>query len=141
MIPSWTHDRHDEADHAGDTGRARVAFRDGDALTRAIDATWWPRSRNLAEELPPLIVALHEHGDRITRVSYNPEVWEPAPNRIAADGRVVRLGWFRSIDAHTLELSRIDSGRRVVVAVVLPEAVVHVPAVEVAAAAVGTAAA
>ena len=32
-------------------------------------------------------------------------LWETAPRRLAADGRTIRLGWFRSIDPQLLDLT------------------------------------
>ncbi|MGY1641263.1 DUF5994 family protein [Geodermatophilus sp. SYSU D00703] len=42
---------------------------------------------------------------RVTRVAYNPDAWETAPRRLAADGRIIRLGWSRSIDPQILGLT------------------------------------
>jgi hypothetical protein len=38
-------------------------------------------------------------------VSYNPELWDEAPRKIAVGGRVVKLGWFRTMDQHALRLT------------------------------------
>lgn len=106
---------------ASDEQGTHIAFNYDTTGTRTVAATWWPRSRSLVKELPELIVALREHGDRMTRLSYNPERWDTAPNRIAADGRVIRLGWFASLDPSVLVLSGIDSDRRITVSVVEPD--------------------
>jgi hypothetical protein len=38
-------------------------------------------------------------------VNYNPEVWTSATRRLEADGRTIRLGWFRSLDRRLLNLT------------------------------------
>jgi hypothetical protein len=107
-----------------DAGVDDVRLTFGVATVRGstIDATWWPRSTRLVHDLPPLIVALRQHGVRVSRVSYNPSLWEPTPNRIYADGRTVRLGWFASIDPTLLVLTGTDSNRSFTVLVVPPPA-------------------
>jgi hypothetical protein len=62
-------------------------------------------------ELPDLIVGLHRRGLRITRVAYRKEGWEPAPRRLAADDRVIRLGWFPGIDPHLVRMTGGDGGQ------------------------------
>src|SRR3954454_11492721 len=76
----------------------RLALIDPPAPRTTLDGAWWPRTRGLSEELPGLVEELARRGVRVTRVAYNPDAWETAPRRIAADGRSIRLGWFRSID-------------------------------------------
>jgi Family of unknown function (DUF5994) len=55
----------------------------------------------------------------VRRVAYNPDAWEAAPRRLAADGRTIRLGWFRSIDPQLLNLTG-DVGRRRLDLLVVP---------------------
>jgi hypothetical protein len=56
-------------------------------------------------ELPPLVKELHRRGIRVTRVAYNPASWVPTTRRLQADGRTIRLGWFRNIDRQLLNLT------------------------------------
>lgn len=90
---------------AGDTGRVRLALIDPPAERTTLDGAWWPRTRSLGDELPGLVEELHRRGIRVTRVVYNPDAWEAAPRRLAADGRTIRLGWFPSIDPQLLSLT------------------------------------
>ncbi len=76
-----------------------------------LDGAWWPRSRSLTEQLPPLIVELHRRGIRITRVAYRRETWDAAPRRLPADNRVIRLGWFQSLDPHLVSLTGGQGGQ------------------------------
>jgi hypothetical protein len=83
----------------------RLALIEPRSPRTSLDGAWWPRSSDLSEELPALLTELHTRGIRATRVAYNPASWDPAPRRLDADGRVVRLGWFRGLDPHLLNLT------------------------------------
>lgn len=78
----------------------------------ARSGTWSPASSDLSEELPGLVSDLHRKGLRIFRVAYNPDRWDHAPRRIAADGRTVRLGWFHHLPEDLLILQG-TAGERV----------------------------
>jgi hypothetical protein len=91
---------------AGDADRVRLALIDPPAGRTTLDGAWWPRTVRLGDELPGLVQELHRRGIRVTRVTYHPDSWEAAPRRLAADGRTIRLGWFRSIDPQLLNLTR-----------------------------------
>jgi hypothetical protein len=91
------------------------------AGTGAVDGGWWPRSRDPDAELPSLIAGLDASLGPITRVALNLDAWDSAPRRVAVDGRRVRVGWFRQMDAHTVGLTRAAQDR-VVLLVVPPQA-------------------
>ena len=91
------------------------------AGTGAVDGGWWPRSRDPDAELPGLIAGLESAVGPITRVALNLDAWDTAPRRVAVDGRRIRVGWFRHMDAHTIGVTRASQGR-VVLLVVPPEA-------------------
>ncbi|WP_222263143.1 DUF5994 family protein [Modestobacter marinus] len=88
-----------------DDGSVRLALIDPPSARTTLDGAWWPRTSDLAEELPPLVEELHRRGIRVTRVNYNPGTWTSATRRLEADGRTIRLGWFRSLDRHLLNLT------------------------------------
>ena len=75
-----------------------LALIDPPAARTTLDGAWWPRTRDLTSELSPLVEELRRRGFTVTRVAYNPDLWEPTARRLHADGRTIRLGWFRSID-------------------------------------------
>ena len=81
---------------------------------------------SLGDELPGLVQELHRRGIRVTRVAYNPGSWEAAPRRLAADGRTIRLGWFRSIDPQLLDLTGDSRRGRLDLLVVPPETTAEV---------------
>ena len=76
-----------------------------------VDGAWWPRSRDLAAELPALLAVLAVRLGDIPRVSYNLTEWETAPPEIAADGVRVRLSGFWSRPPHTVDVVAGDRRR------------------------------
>lgn len=90
---------------AGAADPVRLALIDPPAERTTLDGAWWPRTRSLTDDLPALVQELHRRGIRVTRVAYNPDAWEATPRRLEADGRTIRLGWFRTIDAQLLDLT------------------------------------
>jgi hypothetical protein len=91
------------------------------AGTGAVDGGWWPRSRDPDAELPGLIAGLDASLGPITRLALNLVAWDSAPRRVAVDGRRVRVGWFRHMDAHTIGVTRAGQDRMTLL-VVPPEA-------------------
>jgi hypothetical protein len=91
------------------------------AGTGAVDGGWWPRSRDPDAELPDLIAGMDSSLGPVTRMALNLDAWGSAPRRVAVDGRRVRVGWFRQMDAHTIGLTRAAQDR-VVLLVVPPQA-------------------
>jgi Family of unknown function (DUF5994) len=102
-----------------DVGGIRLALIDPPAARTTLDGAWWPRTRDLTSELSPLVEELQRRGFTVTRVAYNPDLWEPTARRLHADGRTIRLGWFRSIDPQLLNLTG-DVGRRRLDLLVVP---------------------
>jgi hypothetical protein len=100
----------------------RVSLRDGagDGAS-AFDGGWFPRSRNLAVELPELIAELDRRGVRVERFTYALEAWEPVARKVVVQGRVVRTGGFRSMDRGVVCLTWAGGARRADLLVVAPE--------------------
>ncbi|MFF5710517.1 DUF5994 family protein [Streptomyces sp. NPDC012756] len=80
-------------------------------LTGLLDGAWWPRSRDLAAELPPLVDALEERYGRITRVTVNPTRWPVVPHKVPATGHTVHVGWFTEQDPDKMILLSYTIGR------------------------------
>ncbi|WP_314222948.1 DUF5994 family protein [Streptomyces zaehneri] len=77
-----------------------------------LDGAWWPRSRDLAAELPSLTAALEPSWGRITRVTVNPTHWPVVPRKVPVGGHVVKVGWFLAEqDPHELLLLSYRTGR------------------------------
>jgi hypothetical protein len=88
--------------------------------TGHVDGAWWPRTRDLAAELPGLLAAVTGRLGRIDRVTYHLADW-PAPHRrLVADGNVVRLEGFRSQESGTLTVIGWDR-HRLTMLVIPPE--------------------
>ena len=106
---------------AGDAEQIRLALIEPPAERTTLDGAWWPRTRNLSDELPGLVEELQRRGIRVRRVAYHPDAWEAAPRRMAADGRTIRLGWFHGIDPQLLDLTGDSPRSRLDLLVVPPE--------------------
>jgi hypothetical protein len=102
-------------------------------LQTTLAGGWWPRTRELALELPLLVAAFAERGVRITRVTYHPSLWLIAPPKLRLGGHTVRLGWDREIDPN-LVILRTEQDARIDLLVVPPDASATVAAQALAAA-------
>jgi Family of unknown function (DUF5994) len=89
----------------------------GDAT---FDGAWWPRSCDLAAELPELITELSRRGVRVERFAYPLAAWPPLPRRIAAPGGLIRAGGFHSMDPGVVSLTWAGGTRRADLLVVPP---------------------
>lgn len=77
-----------------------------------VDGAWWPRSRDLTAELPPLMAVLDPLWGRITRVTVNPTFWPVVPRKVQVAGHLVHVGWFKAEqDPHKLLLLSYTTGR------------------------------
>ena len=84
----------------------RVSLRDdAGSGNAAFDGAWFPRSRDLAVEVPELIAELDRRGVRVERFTYPLDPWQPAPRKLVVLGRTVRTGGFRSMDPHIVCLT------------------------------------
>ncbi|MFC4121601.1 DUF5994 family protein [Nonomuraea zeae] len=85
-----------------------------------VDGAWWPGSSDASAELAGLITAVDERLGRTTlRVGVHRDAWEHIPRRIPAQGRNVRVGWFRHGDPHVITLIP-TTGEPVVLLIVPP---------------------
>jgi hypothetical protein len=101
----------------------RVSLRDdAGGGGSAFDGGWFPRSRDLAVELPELLAELDRRGVRVERFTYALDAWSALPPRkLAVPGRVVRTGGFRSMDPQVVCLTWAGGTRRADLLVVPPE--------------------
>jgi uncharacterized protein DUF5994 len=84
-----------------------------------VDGGWWPRSRDLAAELPGLLAVLAVRLGRIERVSFHLGDWGPTGGKISCGVGEVRLGGYRTQRADTVDV--LAAGSRVTLLVVPPE--------------------
>lgn len=100
----------------------RVSLRDGaGAGDSSFDGGWFPRSRDLAVEVPELIAELERRGIRVERFTYALDAWQPAPRKMVVGGRTIRTGGFRSMDPQVVCLTWSGALRRADLLVVPPE--------------------
>ncbi|MEU2547175.1 DUF5994 family protein [Streptomyces roseolus] len=90
---------------------ARLVLTPKSPLAGLLDGAWWPRSRDLAAELPPLVDALEERYGRITRVLVNPTRWPAVPHKVPVPGHTVHVGWFTEQDPDKTILLSYTTGR------------------------------
>ncbi|MDJ1134892.1 DUF5994 family protein [Streptomyces iconiensis] len=74
-------------------GTPRFALHPPHTGVHRIDGAWWPRSRDLTDELPPLLAALEDRWGRITRVTVDSGMWLASSRRMTFGDRVVHLNW------------------------------------------------
>ena len=90
-------------------------------LSGYVDGAWWPRSDDLAAELPDLLAVLSVRLGRIDRVMYNVDEWAKASAKLATGGRAVRLDGYRRKPTKTVEVLGLNRSR-IVLLVVPPNA-------------------
>ncbi|MFJ9036958.1 DUF5994 family protein [Streptomyces sp. NPDC102406] len=95
--------------HEGPVARVALKSPTGQGL---LDGAWWPRSRDLAVELPALADVLDPLWGRVIRVAVNPMLWPVVPRKVTVHERVLKIGWFTpELDPHTLLLLSYRSAR------------------------------
>jgi hypothetical protein len=99
---------------------ARLSMKSAAPTTGYVDGAWWPRSRDLAAELPALLATLTARSGSGVRVAYNLTAWDTAARRVEIDGNIVRLEGFRSQDEQVVSVSRPDQ-QRISLLVIPPE--------------------
>jgi hypothetical protein len=87
-----------------------------------LSGTWWPRSHDATTELRALLPQVSDRlGGPVTRVSLNIGAWNAdRPRRLQVGDRLVRLGWFHTLDPATVTIAR-SGDTRVTLHVVAPE--------------------
>ncbi|MEU7553400.1 DUF5994 family protein [Streptomyces sp. NPDC044571] len=90
---------------------ARLSLTPKTKLAGQLDGAWWPYSRDLHVELPPLAAALDEVWGRITRVTVNPTRWPLIPHKVQVAGHTVHVGWFTEQHPDKLILLSLTVGR------------------------------
>lgn len=72
----------------------RVALKPFSLHAGMVNGAWWPRSRDLARELPALVAVLDQVWGEIHRVTVNVGMWPRIPRKVRTGAHTVRLGWF-----------------------------------------------
>ena len=85
-----------------------------------LDGGWWPRSWDPVAELPGLILDLDASFGPIREVLLNIDAWDCRFRQLAVGPRVVRMGWFTSLDPALL-IATTERGDQIDVLVVPPD--------------------
>lgn len=103
---------------------ARIRLKPRSDHRGMVDGAWWPRSRDLARELPPLMEALDREANwgRIHHVTVNVRMWPEIPKQMGIGEHIVRVGWFDAEqDPNDICLISMRHGGRWDLLVVPPE--------------------
>ncbi|MFB8245765.1 DUF5994 family protein [Streptomyces sp. NPDC055952] len=112
MTATVSHPPTSETDESPSSSSTRLALVPAGSAPALLDGAWWPRSRDLAVELPPLAAVLDPLWGRITRVTVNPTHWPVVPRKVPVGARVLKVGWFQQEqDPHELLLLSYRVGR------------------------------
>ena len=79
---------------AATAAAVRLSLKPESRIRGRLDGAWWPRSRNMARELPALVTVLDRTCGRITGVTVHEGMWPDLPATVPVGAHVVRLGWF-----------------------------------------------
>lgn len=99
----------------------RVRFLRPPTSDGLLDAGWWPRSRDLAHELPPLLEIVWKSGLNVTNISHALDFWDLTPRRLIVGRRAVQLSGFHTQLSGLLSLTSRSSRGRVDILVIPPE--------------------
>lgn len=86
--------------------------------TGYVDGAWWPKSRDLSQELPALLVVLGVRLNGVERFTYHLETWPGTPRKLRVGGNVIRAEGFRTQPVDTV--TAIGSGGEHVTLLVVP---------------------
>jgi Family of unknown function (DUF5994) len=82
-----------------------------------VDGVWWPRTRDLTAELPPLLTAVSHRVGTVAMVGYHLNAWNHAGRQVDTDSGTVILQGFTADDPPTV-LVIGTSGQRLTLVVV-----------------------
>lgn len=97
--------------HTASHTQLRLRLKPQAPPTGHVDGAWWPRSRDLTEELAALAEVLAVRLGRIERVAYALSAWNAAPRKPQIDGSRVRLEGFTYQDKNTIHVTGANNGR------------------------------
>jgi len=100
--------------------QARVELMPYRTASEHIDGTWWPRSKQLAEELPGLVTSVSDRLGQVVMVGYRCDDWFEAPSIAEIDGRTIELLGFTS-DEPASVIAIGDDGRHIRLQVIPPD--------------------
>lgn len=90
------------------------------AVSEHIDGAWWPRSTDLAKELPGLVASLSDRLGQIVMVGYRRNAWNDTPPLVEIDGHTIELLGF-SNDEEASVIVMGENGRHITLHVIRPD--------------------
>jgi hypothetical protein len=98
--------------HAGrEGGESRLQLKPNVPTSTYLDGAWWPRSAQLAVELPVLVEALSDRLCGVAVVGYHRNAWTPAPPQLQIADETVQLQGLTSDEPASVILIGRDSHR------------------------------
>ena len=85
-----------------------------------VDGAWWPRSTQLAEELPELVASVSDRLGRVVMVGYRRNGWHETPTLVEIAGQPVELLGFTS-DEPTSVILFGEDGHHLTLHVIRPD--------------------
>jgi hypothetical protein len=102
-----------------DGGEPRLQLKPSRPESTFLDGAWWPRSTQLAIELPVLVEALSDRLGEVAVVGYHRNAWTQTPTQMQVADATVQLQGFTSDEPASVILIGCD-GRRVTLLVISP---------------------
>ncbi|MEV4556673.1 DUF5994 family protein [Kitasatospora sp. NPDC049285] len=81
----------DRFEQAAKPGTMLLRLKTTQSREGTLDGAWWPRSRDVAAELPGLVRALTEHLGPVASIGLDADAWDDIPPRLVVDGRPVHI--------------------------------------------------
>lgn len=94
-----------------------------------LDGAWWPRSTDLATELPDLLTVLATRLRALDRIVFDPDSWSPAPQQVTVGGHSITLEPYRFQLRNTMYVVGTDTAV-MVLRVILPATDDHIARAE-----------
>jgi hypothetical protein len=104
-----------------DAEQSRLQLKPNAPASTYLDGAWWPRSTQLAAELPDLVEALSDRLGEVAVVGYHRNAWTQTPPQMQIADATVQLQGFTSDEPASVILIGRD-GRRVTLLVIPPGA-------------------
>jgi hypothetical protein len=98
----------DAVHEAVEPGSALLRLETTHSRQTLLDGAWWPRTRDVEREIPPLVTVLTAYLGPVTRVGLDTSAWNGIPPRLVIEGRVVHLDSF-AIGDDTVLITRGDN--------------------------------
>jgi hypothetical protein len=102
----------------------RFALRPDPPVPRYLDGAWWPRSTDLATELPALLAKVAYRLGQANLIGYHVDAWTETPPQVEIAGHTVTLVGVTSDEPNSVVL--VAKSNRIALLVIPPHADEHV---------------